>query len=227
MITALGGEAYLDVRDMRSEGRTYAFWQGRPSGTGLLFWRFWQWPDNDRWELTTGVQDVVELNIGDKGYEITYKGTATQDQKTMDDYLRRRNHSLEWVIRNWLGSPGSMILYSGTAIVERALTDEVTIYNAQNDSVTLSIDPRNHLPLRKTYSWRDPQDRQKDEESEIFGNYHEVQGIQTPYSTVRMENGEMRNQRFLTAVSYNNGFEPSLFETKGITYNPTKSAPTK
>jgi hypothetical protein len=32
----------------------------------------------------------------------------------------------------------------------------------------------------------------------------------------------MRNQRFLTAVSYNNGFEPSLFETQGITYNPQK-----
>jgi len=226
MIRALGGEAYLNVRDMKSEGRTYAFWQGKPSGLGLVFWRFWEWPDKDRWELTKQ-RDVVELNIGDQGYEITYKGTATQDPKNLEEYLRRREHSMEWVIRKWLGAPGTMILYSGTAIVEQTLTDQVTILNAENDSVTISIDPRTHLPIQKSNSWRDPLDRQKDEETEIFSNYRLIQGIQTPMSTVRMQNGEMRNQRFLTTVTYNTGLEPTLFETKGITYNPNKASQPK
>jgi hypothetical protein len=221
MIRALGGEAYLNIRDIKSEGRSYAFYHGQPNGMGIQFWRFWEWPDKDRWELTKQ-RDIVELNVGDKGYEITYKGTGTQDQKTMDEYLRRRDHSLEVVIRKWIGAPGSMILYGGTVIVEQNLADQVTIINADNDSVTLSVDPRSHLPVKKTFTWRDPIDKQKDEESEVFGNFRPIQGIQTPYSTVRIQNGEMRNQRFLTAVSYNNGFEPSLFETQGITYNPQK-----
>lgn len=222
MIRALGGDTYLNVRTMTSEGRSYAFWQGRPSGMGLVFWRFWEWPDKERVELTKQ-RDVVELNIGDKGYEITYKGTATQDPKQVEDYLRRRDHSLETVVRKWLAAPGTMILYSGTAIVEQNMADQVTVLSGSNDSVTLSVDPRTHLPVRKTFSYRDPLDRQMDDDTEIFSNYRLVQGVNTPYSTVRMENGEMRNQRFITAVAYNPELSPTLFETKGITYNPEKS----
>ncbi len=97
MIRALGGDAYLSLRDMKVEGRSYAFYHGRPSGLGVVFWRFWEWPDKDRVELTKQ-RDVVELYLGDKGYEITYKGTATQDPKLLAEYLRRRDHSLEVVI---------------------------------------------------------------------------------------------------------------------------------
>jgi hypothetical protein len=226
MIRALGGDAYLTMRDMKVAGRSYAFYHGRPSGMGVVFWRFWQWPDQERVELTKQ-RDVIELYLGDKGYEITYKGTATQDPKLLDEYLRRRDHSLETVVRTWLAAPGSMILYEGTAIVEQTLADKVTIMTGSNDSVTLAIDPRTHLPLKKTYSWRDPNDRQFDEEAEVWGNYRMVQGINTPYSTVRMQNGEMSGQRFINEVSYNNGFDPAMFQTKGITYNQSKSPETK
>jgi len=226
MIRALGGDAYLTLRDMKVEGRSYAFYHGRPSGLGIVYWRFFQWPDLERVELTKQ-RDVIELYLGDKGYEITYKGTATQDPKLFDEYLRRRDHSLEVVIRSWLAAPGSMILYEGTAIVEQTLADKVTIMTASNDSVTLAIDPRTHLPLKKTYNWRDPNDRQFDEESEVWGNYRMVQGINTPYSTVRYLNGEMSGQRFINNVSYNNGFDPSMFQTKGITYNQPKPPESK
>jgi hypothetical protein len=226
MIHALGGDAYLNIRDMQVEGRSYSFYHGQPSGQGLQFWRFWEWPDKDRWELTKQ-RDVVELNIGDKGFEITYKGTATQDPKALEDYLRRREHSLEWVIRRWLPAPGTIILYSGPAMVEQNLADQITVLSANNDSVTLSIDPRSHLPVKKTYSWRDPNDRMMDEESEVFSNYRLIQGIQTPLSTVRNLNGEMSSQRFMTTVTYNNNFPATMFETKGITYNPQKGAPPK
>ena len=223
MIRALGGEGYLNIHTITSEGRSYSFWHGKPSGMGVVFWRFWEWPDKDRVELTKQ-RDVVELNVGDKGYEITYKGTATQDPKQVEDYLRRRDHSLETVVRTWLRASGAIILYSGTAIVEQTLTDEVTVFNAENDSVTISVDPRSHLPVRKTFSYRDPVDRQKDDDSEIFANYRLVQGVNTPFSMVRMQNGEMRGQRFVTNVTYNTELAPALFETKGITYNPQKAS---
>lgn len=223
MIGALGGEAYLNVRTMTSEGRSYSFWKGQPSGMGVLFWRFQQWPDKDRVELTKQ-RDVTELFVGDKAYEITYKGTAAQDPKQIADHLRQRDHSLETVVRQWLAAPGTMILYDGTAIVEQNLADEVTVLNKDNDSVTISVDPRTHLPVRKTFSYRDPLDQQKDDDAEIFGNYRLIQGIQTPFSWVLMRNGEMRGQRFITNVTYNTDLAPTLFEVKGITYNPEKQA---
>jgi len=218
MIHALGGEAYLTMRDMTVEGRTYSFYHGRPRGLGVLYWRFWQTPDKDRYELTKQ-RDVIDLYVGDKGYETTYKGTTEIDPKQLSEYLRRREHSLEWVVRNWLPAPGAMILYEGTAIVEQNLADKVTILTAANDSVTIAVDPRTHLPVRKTYSFRDPVDRQFDEDAEIYSNYKVVQGIATPYSTVRMENGEMSNQRYVNSVSYNTGLAPAMFEPKGLLYN--------
>lgn len=221
MIRALGGDAWLNVQTMQSEGRTYGFYHGQPNSTGLVFWRFWEYPDKERIELTKQ-RDVVELFVGDKGYEITYKGTATQDPKEMQDYLRRRDHSLESVVRNWLPAAGTMILYSGTALVERNLADQITVLNASNDSVTLSIDGTSRLPVKISYSWRDPNDRQLDEESTVFSNYKLVQGVQTPYSTVRYRDGEMTNQRFMTSVTYNTGLAPTLFEPKGTIYNPGK-----
>jgi hypothetical protein len=223
MIRALGGDAYLNVQNMQTEGRTYGFYHGQPSGMGTVYWRFWQWPDKERVEFTKQ-RDVAELFVGDKGYEITYKGTATQDPKDMADYLRRRDHSLEWVLRHWLPAPKTMILYDGTAMVERNLADQVSVLNGDNDSVTISIDSTTRLPVKVSYSWRDPVDRQFDDESTIFSNYKLVQGVQTPYSTVRNLNGEMSNQRFITSATYNTNMSPTLFETKGITYNPGKQS---
>jgi hypothetical protein len=223
MIRALGGEAYLNVRTMSSEGRSYSFWKGQPSGMGVVFWRFREWPDKDRIELTKQ-RDVIELYVGDQGYEITYKGTATQDPKAVADYVRRREHSLETVVRKWLAAPGTVILYSGTAIVEQNMADEITVLNAANDSVTISVDARTHLPVRSTFSYRDPLDRQMDENAEIFSNYRLVQGVNTPFSTVGMRNGDIRSQRFITNVTYNTDLAPTLFEVKGITYNPEKPA---
>ena len=221
MIRALGGEAYLTVRDITVEGRTYAFYEGRPRGLGVLFWRFWQAPDQDRYELTKQ-RDVIDLFVGVKGYETTYKGTVAIDPKELANYLRRREHSLEWVIRTWLSASGSMILYDGPAIVEQNLADKVTILTVSNDSVTISVDQRTHLPVRTAFSYRDPIDRQFDEEAEVYSNYKVVQGINTPYSTVRMLNGDMSGQRYVNKVTYNTGLAPSLFEPKGMLYDPAK-----
>jgi hypothetical protein len=226
MLRALGGDAWLNVETMTSEGRAYSFYHGQPNSSSILFWRFWQWPDKDRLELTKK-RDIVELLLGDQGYEITYKGTSTQDPKELEQSLRRRAHSLEWVVRKWLPSQGTTILYSGTAMVERNLADQVTVLNAQNDSVTISIDSTTRLPVKISYSWRDPVDRQFDEGGTVYGNYKLIQGVQTPYSVVQYLNGEMSAQRFLTSASYNVALAPTLFETKGTTYNPEKPFPPK
>src|SRR5579871_3503314 len=78
MIEALGGQAYLDIHDVSQEGRTYAFHHGTPEGAGILFWRFYKYPDEDRVELTKK-RDVIYIYRGDEGYEITYKGTRADD----------------------------------------------------------------------------------------------------------------------------------------------------
>ena len=41
-IRALGGQAWVSIRDLEQEGRIWGFYHGRPSGAGAPFWRFWK-----------------------------------------------------------------------------------------------------------------------------------------------------------------------------------------
>src|SRR6266481_4559379 len=151
-IQALGGQAYLNIQDMSQEGRTYSFYHGRPNSLGIVFWRFYKFPDKDRIELTKK-RDVVYVYNGDKGYEITYKGTRPEDPKDLTDYLRRRHYALDWVLRKWLLEPGVALFYEGQTVNEGKTVEQVTVMNAHNQGVTLYLDSTDHLQVKKTFSW--------------------------------------------------------------------------
>lgn len=224
-IQALGGEAYLRIEDMSQTGRTYSFFHGEATSTGVLFWRFVKFPDKERIEVTKQ-RDVAYVYNGIHGYEITYKGTAPLDSKTLADYLRRRDHSLDWVLRRWLKAPGVALFYDGAATAADKPADQVTVMNAEADSVTLFFDSNTHLPIKKTFVWRDPTDKLRNTEDEVYDAYRETQGIMTPYSVTRFYNGEMSNQRFLNTVTYNNALNESMFAAK-TSYDPGALPPPK
>lgn len=219
-IQAMGGQAWLNLQDMEQQGRSYHYSHGQPNSLGTLFWRFWKYPDKERVELTKQ-RDVVYINAGDNGYEVTYKGTAAQEPVPLADYNRHRRRSLEVVLRQWLDQPGTALFYDGPAVAEQKPADSVTILTADNDSVTLFLDNHTHLPIKKMFEWRDPADRLKNVEGEIFDNWRLEQGIMTPHSLLRSRNGEVTNQRFITNVRYNVAMPDSLFQAT-ITYDPNK-----
>jgi hypothetical protein len=211
-IQALGGQAYLNITDEKLEGRGYSFHHGQPNSLGTVFWRFRKFPDKDRIELTKK-RDITQIYNGDKGFEITYKGVRPLDQKDeLDPYLRRRRYALEVVLRQWLNQPGVALFYEGQTVAAQKQADQVTIMNNKNEAVTLSIDIITHLPVKKSFSWRDPADKQRNVEEEIFDNYRPVQNVMTPFDTTRVFNSEMSAQTFLTNVSYNQGINDSLFD---------------
>jgi hypothetical protein len=220
MIAALGGDAYMNYSSMTQYGRAYSFYQGQPNSSGVRFWRFWKYPDKDRFELTKQ-RDVIDIYNGDKGYEITYKGTASIEPKDLQDYIRRRNYSMEIILRQWLKDPTTLIFYDGSGLAEQRYVEKVTLLNKNNDSVTIGIDPDTFLPLQKSYTYRDPFDGLKSTDDEIYANYRVVQGIQTPLNIVRYHNGLQSAQRFLSDVQYNVPIADDMFEAK-VTYDMYK-----
>ena len=219
-IDALGGTAYLTIHDRESQGRTYGFHGGRATGQGILFWSFWQFPAEERVELTKE-RDVAELYIGPKGYEITYKGVHPIEEKDLVDYLRRRYFSIDTVLRTWVNDPGVIFLYQGFKVAAQHPAMEVTLVNSKDESVTLDFDQQTHLPIRKSFEWRDPIDRQKNLEEEIYENYKPVGGIMTPYNITRYFNGDMSNERFLFNVTINQYPDPDMFNPNSG-YDPNK-----
>ena len=212
MIETLGGQAYLTLQDSQIEGRTGRFYHGTSEG-GAQYWRFWQWPDKERLEFTKQ-RDIVDLYVGDSLWETTFRGTRQVDiQKDQDLrlFIERRHRSLEIILRRWLKEPGTALFYEGPTLAENHSTERVTIMNAANDAVTLYVDSNSHLPVKKIFILRDPQTRDRDEIAEVYDNWKKVQGINTPYNTLVMRNGELQRQYFVSTISYNNNLADSLF----------------
>src|SRR5579871_1557709 len=224
-IQALGGQTYLTLRDREQQGRGYSFHHGRPSGGGDVFWTFAEFPDKERVEYTKE-RDIARVFVGNKGYEITYKGPRPVDEKDLVDYLRQRQFSLDTVLRTWVNDPGVVMLYEGNAIAAQHPALQVTLINSKNESVTLYFDVDNHLPVKKSFEWRDPVDRQKNLEEEIYENYRAVSGVMAPFNVTRYFNGDMASQRFLNSVTINQGLDQAMFDPNSG-YNPNKPEKSK
>ena len=224
MVEAMGGQAWLDRKDMQVWGRTAQFFRGEPNGTVIEFtgWRRFPNPPQgwaerigfltDKSMILPGKKiDVIQVWNADGGFEMTYKGKTAIPKEIVTDYERRRKHSIEYVVKEWLKAPGVMILAEGTTMVERRIADEVTVLSADNDAVTIELDAATHLPLRRSFKYRNEQFKDFDEDKETYDDYHTMQGLPTAYNVTRYKNGDMVNQRFLTKVEYNQGLSPDLF----------------
>jgi hypothetical protein len=219
-IQALGGQTYLNIRDVQQEGRTFSFYHGRPSGTGALFWRFVEYPDKERLEVTKE-RDVAYVYTGNKGYEVTFKGPHAVEKKDLDDYLRHRRLSLETILRTWVHDPSVALFYEGNALAGNVLAQQLTLINSKDEAVKLFLDMDTHLPLKKSHTWRDPVDKERNVEEEVYDNYKPVQGVMTYYSFTRYYNGDMQSQRFINSIQYNQGLNPAMFDPSSG-YNPNK-----
>jgi hypothetical protein len=202
MVKALGGQAWLDMKNQMREGFIAAFFQGKPDPGTTEYFEFHQWPDHDRVELTKH-RDVVEFYLGSKGWEVTYRGKKPMDKEILDDFLRRRDHSIETAIRVWLKDPNTILVYEGQHLVERRLAEQVTLISAQNEAVTILMDAQTHLPLRRVFQWRDPLYKDKNTDAEEYDNYHIVDGFPTPLSITRFKNDEMWRQYYIKKVTFN------------------------
>ena len=219
-ITALGGDAYLKIYDLKQTGRGFGFHANEPQGVGITFIHYWQSPDKDLYSFLKGEWTV--LNIGDDGWETTFRGTRKMDDKEVADTNRRRRYSLENILRKWAQDPKTQFFYEGTTLVGARMAHQVSLLNADNLSATLYIDQDTFLPIQKQIKWRDPKLKMELEEINLYDEYRDVQGVKTPFKLTLMRQGEIASQRFLTKVEYNTGLGNNLFAVPKITWNRLK-----
>jgi hypothetical protein len=209
MVGALGGSAWLNMQNQVREGHIAAFFQGRPDPGTTEYYEFHQWPDHDRIEFTKH-RDVLQFYIGSQGWEVTYKGKRALDKDIVDDYMRRRDHSIETAVKVWMKDPNTILIYEGEHLAERHLAEQVTLISPQNEAITILMDEQTHLPLRRTFQWRDPEFHDKNTDAEEYDDYHVIQGFETPFTISRFKNDDMIRQYFITRVSFNENL-PSDF----------------
>jgi hypothetical protein len=225
MVKALGGDAWLNKRTMYREGQTASFFRGESNGSVVRFIEFKRFadatsPELARFEFLTvrgmiapGMKrDVAHLWTADQGYEVTYKGQSVLPAVQVADYMRRRSHSLEEVMRSWVKAPGVVIVFIGADMRDRRPVDKVSILSANNDAVTIEIDQYTHLPLQRSFEWRNNQFKDHDLDEEVYGDWRVFDGIATPMNMTTYRNGDMAGQTFYTKVRFGQPMGDELFD---------------
>ncbi len=223
MVTALGGEAWLNRRTWRFTGRTAMFYKGQPDGRAPGFeedGRMQPFAERVVFVEHYGAivakdhRDVMDVWVGGRGWEVTYKGASALPAAEVAEFARRRAHSLDVVVKEWLKQPGVVVTYGGPKMVERRLADEVSVLSAGDDAVVIDLDQASHLPLRVSFQWRDPVYRDWNTDVEEFADYHEVQGVMTAYSVITLHNGDTTGEKLLTGAAYNAELGAEVFDPK-------------
>jgi hypothetical protein len=225
MVKALGGDAWLDKKTSYSEGQVAAFFRGQPTGSVVRFVQYKKFataasPELTRTEyltvrgmITPGMKkDVAHLWTADDGYEVTYKGQAPLPAAQVADFMRRRAHSIEEVMRTWVKQPDVVILFEGIGTRDRHAVDKVTILGANNDTVEIELDQETHLPLQRSFEWRNEQFKDHDVDEEVYGDWRIFQGIATPMNMTTYRNGDMAAQTFYMKVRFNDAMSDDLWD---------------
>lgn len=220
-IQALGGAAWLNLRAVRTTGRTAAFFHGDPTGVVSQTVETTAFPTSslpmrERIDLATKGR-VVQIYAGRQGSEVTYRGKRDLPPAQLTSHLRWRDHSLRTALRVWFPDPKTMLLYDGQTLMGRKLVDKVTLLSRSDDAITLELDAQTHLPLRLSFSWRDPQFHDKNLDAVEYDNYRQVDGIATPFTVTQTHNGETVGQRYLQDIQFNPALSEDLF-------NPDRAA---
>jgi len=229
-IDALGGNTYLNITEIKMTGRGYGFYHNESQSVGNKFTRLIRFPDTDRLEYGFQRDDLQILkpeswfviHIGDTGWETTFKGTRVLTEKENEDYNRRRQYDLDVVLRKWVPDPKSTFFFEGQTIEATREVYKVNLLSAQNLNVTLFVDRKTFLPIKKAFSYRDKVFKDIQEEAELYDKYRNEQGVMTAHVITRTKNGEINSERFIQMVTFNPGFDDKLFIPHAIDYDKMK-----
>jgi len=207
MIAALGGEAFLNVKDIHTTGRFFSFTRGDLSGADI-FSDYVKFPDMERTEFGVPKNKVIRINRGKVGMKV--EGRKDPEEQTpgeREEFLKDFKLSLDYVLRFVVKDRQTTIQNLPTEIINFKRTDVVELRDATKSAIRFYIDRDSHLPLKMEVRRNDDPKWRREE----YANWHKVQDVTTPLHVIRYtENVKTMEIRAETVV-YNSDLSENLF----------------
>lgn len=207
MIEALGGQAFLDVKDIHVTGRFFGFSRGELNATDV-FADYIKFPDMERTEFGTQKNKSITINRGKEGQKVEGKKDPEQQSAGEgEEFLKGFKTSLDYVLRFAVKDRQTTIQSLPTEIIDFKRTDVVELRDAAKNRIRFYIDRDTHLPVKM-------QVRRSDESKlreEQYANWHKFQGVMTPLFVSRYTDGLKTMEIRGDNVVYDSGLAETLF----------------
>lgn len=214
-IAALGGAAYLNVRDQTCQGRVALFGHSGELTLYDVVRDLILWPDKERIEYSSK-RNIIDVFNDGHGWTLDQGGVSEQPQTAVEEFLNGLKRDVDYLLRFRLREPGLELRYGGPDIVDLQEAEWVELTDSDHRTTRLALNRFTHLPLRAVFIERDPTTHERTEEVEYLSNYQPVEGIQTPFQRTRTRNGQKVFQLFLRSCRYNTGLDPALFTRQSL-----------
>lgn len=221
-LKALGGDAFLNMKDRTEEGRAYSFYREQLSGLSRakIYTRYLTRPEppppgyiGQRERQAFGKKEDVYIVFNEQGgFEITYRGAKPLPPETIERYKEGLLHSILYLLRMRLGEPGLTFEFRGSDIYENVPVDIVDILDSQDRITTVYFQQSTKLPVRQAWEKRDPVTKRKHQEITVYSKYRDVGGgVMWPLVVRRERDGEKIFEMFADSVAVNRGLTDDLF----------------
>lgn len=242
VIAALGGSAYLNVRDSDCEGRLAQFGH---SGELMGFTPvrdMWLLPAKNRVEyISKGEHTVLAFLLGVDGLSITHggilitvfdddhgwmldkSGVSDQPEDVAKTFAEQVKSGMNNLLRSRMNEDGVELRYAGTDLLDLKEAEWIDISDRDHRTLRLAIEKSTHLPLRWVVSKRDPETRERTEIVTSYTQFISFGGVLTPISVSRSQNGRQVSQLYLTGCKYNSNLAPELFTRASLEHRSAEA----
>ena len=100
----------------------------------------------------------------------------------------------------------------GVDFVNNVPTLSLDITEAGGTSVRMDLHRRTFLPIRISYRVQNVKTRDWEEYADVYADYRNFQGIQTPMHITRYLEGERVAETFRNSAQYNEGYPATYFQ---------------
>ena len=214
-IQAMGGNVYLNIRDVTCEGRLSQFGHAGELNGFEKFVDYSIPPFKDRTE-NLPKRNIISVMDGDKGWVLDRGGVSDASGADVAHFQEDTKKDLDYILRSRIKEPKIIFRYAGPDIVDLKEAEWVELVDSDNRTIKIAFSQSTHLPIRKIVDTRDANTRMKTGEVEYYSNYHPIGGVETPFQITRERNGIKIYQVFFDKCEYNTNLSDSLFTKQSL-----------
>lgn len=212
LVDALGGQAYLNEKTSECDGRFAQFGHNGALTGYLEFKVYWSYPDKNRTDFAKK-GNIIDLYTGDEGWTLDRGGVSEEPAPAVADFQEGVKRNINNVLRNRLKEDRIQIRFGGNSVVDLKQVDWVEITDAEERQFRLAVDHSTHLLVRSVVSIRDENSGEKINETTVYSNYQEKDGVQVPMQVTKERDGRRVYQAFYQNCQVNPQL-PADFFTK-------------